>query len=277
MSDTVSIVPYFSGISEYSPEHTQQALNLRHEWFRYCLYSLNKISDPVFVGCCNEKDFKLLQPLAANNKIRILYFKGLEKAEFLPYVLVSKIQEAYDDNDKNNVKYVYYTEMDQILYAKDLDGVKKIIDKDYSVYFSPQRFEQIPKENVTKRKEKFSVGDERFVDFVGMFRENDNPYVVANEPFDIKDYDENYYVNLHTEDGLYNYDSEYYAGAYGAAYFCSSKLFLETEFLAIDYQPTEQIGGHCLFRTKNSKCLKSKDLFHFHVDHLSGYEFNKNL
>ena len=37
---------------------------------------------------------------------------------------------------------------------------------------------------------------------LGMFRENDNPYVVANEPFDIKDYDENYYVNLHTEDGF---------------------------------------------------------------------------
>ena len=232
MSDTISIVPYFSGISDHSPEHTQQALNLRHEWFRYCLYSLNKISDPVFVGCCNDKDFKLLEPLAANNKIRILYFKGLKQAEFLPYVLVTRVQQAFDDNDKGNVKYVYYTEMDQIFYAKDLDGMKKIIDNDNDVYFSPQRFEQIPKENVSKRKEQFEVGDERFVDF---------------------------------------------AGAYGAAYFCSSKLFLETEFISIDYQPTEQIGGHCLFRNKKSKCLKSKDLFHFHVDHLSGYEFNKNL
>ena len=277
VNDTVSIVPYFGGISDYSPDHTQQALNVREEWFRYCLYSLQKISSPIFVGCCNDKDFATLKPFASNGQIRILYFRGLEKPEFLPYVLVSKIQEAFDDNDKQNVKYVYYTEMDQVVYVQDLDGMKKIIDNDYGVYFSPQRFEQIPKDNVEKRKEKFGVGDDRFVEFVGMFRDDDNPYVVANEPFEVGDYDENFYHNLTTEDGLYNYDSQCYAASYGAAYFCSVKLFLETEYVAIDFQPTEQIGGHCLLRAENAKCLKSKDFFRFHVDHLSGYEFNKNL
>jgi len=277
MSDTVSIVPYFSGISDYSPDHTQQALNLREEWFRYCLYSLEKISNPIFVGCCNEKDFATLKPFAANNQIRILYFRGLQQPEFLPYVLVTKLQEAFDDNDKHEVKYVYYTEMDQIVYAKDIEGMKKIMDDDFGVYFSPQRFEQIPKKNIDKRKEKFSVDDERFVEFTGIFRDDKNPYVVANDPVNIEDYDENYYVNLAPEEELEFYDSKCYAGAYGAAYLCSTKLFLSAKFEAIDYQPTEQIGGHCLFRTKNSKCLKSKDLFHFHVDHLSGYEFNKNL
>ena len=277
MSDTISIVPYFSGISNYSPEHTQQALESRYEWFRYCLYSLQKISTPIFIGCCNEKDFKVIEPLARDSKIKILYFRGLEKPEFLPYVLVDKIKQAFDPVNNQDIKYVYYTEMDQILYVKDLQGAKKIIDNDYNVYFSPQRFEQIPKENVDKRKEEFSVGDERFVEFEGVFRENDNPYVVANEPVIIEDYNEDYYVNLAPDEEKKFYDAKCYAGAYGAAYLCSTKLFLETEFLAIDYQPTEQIGGHCLFRTKNSKCLKSKDLFHFHVDHLSGYEFNKNL
>ena len=44
-----------------------------------------------------------------------------------------------------------------------------------------------------------------------------------------------------------------------------------------DYQPTETTAGHDLLRTKDSICLKSKDFFYFHVDHLSGYEFNKTL
>ena len=274
---TITIIPYFGGISNYSPDHTQQALDTREEWFRYCLHSVKKISDFVMVGCCNEKDFSTLQPFTLDNQIKVLYFRELDKPEFLPYVLALNIQEGFKEGSNSFFEFVYYTEMDQIFYAKNLDGMKDIIKKDKNVYFSPQRFEQIPAENVGKRKNRFSVAEDRFVDFNGIFRENNNPYVVCNEPMEIEDYDDNFYTNKKRKIIYEDLTSGHYGGAYGAAWFTSAELFLDVKFESIEFQPTEQIGGHCLLRHPKSKCLKSKDYFHFHVDHLSGYEFNKNL
>ena len=45
----------------------------------------------------------------------------------------------------------------------------------------------------------------------------------------------------------------------------------------VDFQPTETTAGHDLLRTEDAICLKSRDFFYFHVDHLSGYDFNKKL
>ena len=54
-------------------------------------------------------------------------------------------------------------------------------------------------------------------------------------------------------------------------------LLMKVKKYDIEYQPTETTAGHDLLRTEKSLCLKSKDFFYFHTDHLSGYEFNKNL
>ena len=85
-------------------------------------------------------------------------------------------------------------------------------------------------------------------------------------------------------------DAPEYFQAYGGSWLCHQDLFKKVDFIdarytvvqdgktgVIEFQPTEQTAGHDLLRTPDSICLKSKDFFYFHVDHLSGYEFNKNL
>ena len=108
----------------------------------------------------------------------------------------------------------------------------------------------------------------------------------VNQVYDYNDY---FYVNpsAHTT----HVDAPEYGQAYGAAFLCHRELFNRVTFInarfmikgkdgkefPFDYQPTETTAGHDLLRTKDSICLKSKDFFYFHVDHLSGYEFNKTL
>lgn len=275
MRDVVCIIPYYGGISKYSPDHTAQALNSRERWFFYCLHSLKKVVKKFYVGCCNENDSNVLQNYSLMNNFNIIKFDGI-KAEFLPYHLVKQVQKIYSDEEEDS-PYVYYTEMDQVLYCKDFENLKNICKKDQYVYFSPQRFEQIPTNKVEERKRRFNVSDDRFIKFRGYLSEDNNPYVNANEPMETESYDENFYLNKKNDLIYKDLTIGYYGGAYGAAWFTSSKLFNEVQFDAIEFQPTEQIGGHCLLRHPKSKCLKSKDYFYFHVDHLSGYEFNKNL
>ena len=270
--EVISVIPYFGGISQFSPDHTQQALDLRHKWFEYCLQSLKSFTHTFYIGCCNDKDYDLLQPYRMSGNISIIKFE-LDRAEHLPANLAVEVQKIMNRPDAE--PYVYYTEMDQVFHSKHFQEMRNVVIKDKNVYIVPQRFEQVPREKVETRKKRFSVPDDRFVEFKGVFSD-DNPYVVANEPWNVSSYDDNFYVNEKGEIHTY-LDDNSYGGAYGAAYFTSKELFSRVQFTALDFQPTEQTGGHDLFRTKDSICLKSKDFFFFHVDHLSGYEFNKKI
>tara|TARA_Y100000034_G_C6885649_1_gene406631 strand:- start:886 stop:1728 length:843 start_codon:yes stop_codon:yes gene_type:complete len=274
--EVITIIPYFGGISRFSPDHTQQALNLRKKWFDYCLQSLKGVTHTFFIGCCTDDDYNLLQPYRMTGNISIIKFE-LDRAEHLPAHLAFEVQKMMRRSDAAPISilpYVYYTEMDQVFYAQNFESLTDVIVKDESAYIVPQRFEQVPRHKVEIRKKRFNVAEERFVEFKGDMCD-DNPYVVANEPWKTTSYDDNFYIN---EKGNLNaLDDSSYGGAYGAAYFTSKELFSRVQFTALDFQPTEQTGGHDLFRTTGSVCLKSKDFFFFHVDHLSGYEFNKKM
>ena len=187
-----------------------------------------------------------------------------------------------------------------------------ILDNDRNIYIVPQRFEQIPNELIQSRIDKYEKTTQgRFVEFDGVLRENNNKYVVANEPVvgetevqrmykgnvrgtekissnEVYNYDEYFYVNPAPKSGWI--DAPEYGQAYGAAYLCHRDLlnrvtFIDAKFeftkdglpYSVDYQPTETTAGHDLLRTEDAICLKSRDFFYFHVDHLSGYEFNKKL
>ena len=51
-----TVIPYFCGLSEFSPDHTRQAMHLREEWFRSCIHSLRPYTNQFFIGCCNKAD-----------------------------------------------------------------------------------------------------------------------------------------------------------------------------------------------------------------------------
>tara|TARA_Y100000296_G_C5158532_1_gene250519 strand:+ start:944 stop:1855 length:912 start_codon:yes stop_codon:yes gene_type:complete len=303
MKKFLAITPYFGGVSS-APRQTELDNVLRY--FEHTYNSLKPLMTRLIVGVYNDADYQVLKPLQLNSDIEVVKVDKEDGSEinpvFLPANLVRFIQKKGFDEE-----YVYFTESDQIVYARDWDNLYATIDKDKNIYIVPQRFEQIPNELIQARIEKYEDTTEgRFVDFEGVFRENNNKYVVANEPVgpifeamrthgtetihanQVYDYDEYFYV---CPDPKTNFiDAPEYGQAYGAAYLCHKDLFDRVKFIDaqfefmregrpffIEYQPTETTAGHDLLRTEDTICLKSRDFFYFHVDHLSGYEFNKKL
>ena len=303
MKKFLAITPYFGGVSS-APRQTELDNVLRY--FEYTYSTLKPFMTKLIVGVYNDADYNTLRPFQLNPDIEIIKITKENGDEidpiFLPANLVRCIQQRGFDED-----YVYFTEADQIIYAKDWNNVYDTIDNDKNIYLVPQRFEQIPNELIQARIDKYSDTTEgRFVEFDGVCRENNNKYVVANEPVSpvqevmrtqgtekvlanqIYNYDDHFYVCPSPQT---NYiDAPEYGQAYGAAYLCHRDFFNRVNFIDarfefikngkafhIEYQPTETTAGHDLLRTNEAICLKSRDFFYFHVDHLSGYEWNKKL
>ena len=306
MKKFLAITPYFGGVSS-APRQTE--LNNVLRYFEHTYNSLKPFMTKLIVGVYNEADYNTLRQFQLNADIQVVRILNAESGEidpiFLPASLVRSIQQHGFDEE-----YVYFTEADQILYVKDWNNVYNTIDNDKNIYIVPQRFEQIPHGAIAPRIEKYAdTTEDRFIDFDGVLKEDNNKYVVANEPVgptyrsqlvghssekvfpvnQVYDYDDYFYVNpsAHTT----HVDAPEYGQAYGAAFLCHRDLFNRVTFInsrfmikgrngiefPYDYQPTETTAGHDLLRTQDSICLKSRDFFYFHVDHLSGYEFNKTL
>ena len=295
MKKFLAVIPYFGGTSS-APRQTE--LNNVLRYFEYTYSSLKPYMTKLIVSVYNDEDYETLRPFSLNADIELMRITDIDPI-FLPANTVRSIQkEGFDE------ECVYFTESDQIFYAQDINNLYKTIDYNKNVYIVPQRFEQIPRELVEARINKFEdTTENRFVEFEGALRENDNPYVVANEPVtsafrpsdgkmvkvnQVYEYDEHFYINPAPATNWI--DSPEYGQAYGAAFLCHRDLFNRVKFMDakfkfthkgkkydIEYQPTETTAGHDLLRTEKSICLKSKDFFYFHVDHLSGYEFNKKL
>ena len=307
MKKFLAITPYFGGVSS-APRQTE--LNNVLRYFEHTYNSLKPLMTKLIVGVYNDDDYNTLRPLQLNSDIEVMKMTEKDGSEidpiFLPANLVRCIQQRGFDEE-----YVYFTEADQLLYAQDWNNVYNTIDNDKNIYIVPQRFEQIPNELIQSRIDKYDCTTEgRFVEFDGVYKENNNKYVVANEPVapmqevmrskgfvsvmekvkvnQIYNYDEHFYVCPSPSTDLI--DAPEYGQAYGAAYLCHRDFFNRVNFIDarfefvkdgkpfyVTFQPTETTAGHDLLRTEDSICLKSRDFFYFHVDHLSGYEFNKKL
>ena len=304
MKKFLAVTPYFGGISS-APRQTELDNVLRY--FEQTYESLKPHMTKLIVSVYNDLDYETVKGFSLNPDVRVIQIRDIDPI-FLPANTVRLIQEEGFDEE-----YIYFTEADQILYAKDWNNIYKTIDDNHNVYIVPQRFEQIPNEHIEQRIEKYQdTTAHRFIEFDGVFKENNNKYVVANEPVSretfvhrrgadeekviveqIHDYNEHFYVCPRPNNSWV--DSPEYGQAYGAAYLCHRDLFMRVRFIdarfklihrgpngqrmeeVVEYQPTETTAGHDLLRTPDSVCLKSKNFFYFHVDHLSGYEFNKNI
>ena len=299
MKKFLAVTPYFGGESS-APRQTELDNVLRY--FEYMYSGLKPYMTRLIVSVYNDEDYEAIKLYGLNSDIDIIRIKDIDPI-FLPANTMRIIQqEGFDE------EYIYFTESDQIFYAKDINNLYATIDNDKNIYLVPQRFEQIPHAAIPPRIEKYADTTEgRFVEFEGALRENNNKYVVANEPVSPSyeaeriggkkeilqvnqtyNYDEYFYVNPAPVTNWI--DAPEYGQAYGAAFLCHRDLFKRVTFIdahfiikkdgkefPFDYQPTETTAGHDLLRTENSICLKSRDFFYFHVDHLSGYEFNKKL
>ena len=304
MKKFLAITPYFGGTSS-APRQTE--LNNVLRYFEYTYSSLKPYMTKLIVSVYNDKDYETIRSFGLNSDINIVRITDIDPI-FLPANTVRLLQQQGFEEE-----YVYFTESDQIFYAQDINNLYETIDNDKNIYIVPQRFEQIPNELIQGRIDKYKETTEgRFVEFDGALRENNNKYVVANEPVgpesevermfkgnvrgtstisanQVYNYNEYFYVNPEPKTNWI--DAPEYGQAYGAAYLCHRDLFNRVTFIDSrfelktpdghpfieNYQPTETTAGHDLLRTKDSICLKSRDFFYFHVDLLSGYEWNKTL
>ena len=288
MKKFLAITPYFGGVST-APRQTE--LNNVLRYFEQTYQSLKPHMTRLVVSVYNDVDYETVKGFGLNSDIRVIQLRDIDPI-FLPANTVRLIQqEGFDE------EYIYFTEADQIVYAQDWSNLYKIIDDNKNVYIVPQRFEQIPNEHIQQRIEKYQdTTSHRFIEFDGIFKENNNKYVVANEPVSretyvhrrgadeekviveqIHDYNEHFYVCPNPKNNWV--DSPEYGQAYGAAYLCHRDLFMRVKFIdarfklihrgpngqrmeeVVEYQPTETTAGHDLLRTPHSICLKSKNFF----------------
>ena len=176
MKKFLAMTPYFGGTSS-APRQTE--LDNVSRYFEKMHSSIEPYMTKLIVAVSSDKDYEAVEPFARypDQCVEIMNIKGVDPI-FLP-ANMARIVQSWDLSED----YVYFTESDQIFYAQDLDNLFKTIDENHNVYIVPQRFEQIPPESYRLRKLSFpSTTDERFIEFDGVFRENNNKYVVANEP-----------------------------------------------------------------------------------------------
>ena len=204
MKKFLAMTPYFGGTSS-APRQTE--LDNVSRYFEKMHSSIEPYMTKLIVAVSSDKDYEAVEPFARypDQRVEIMNIKGVDPI-FLP-ANMARIVQSWDLSED----YVYFTESDQIFYAQDLDNLFKTIDENHNVYIVPQRFEQIPPESYRLRKLSFpSTTDERFIEFDGVFRENNNKYVVANEPIivdvdvsgrkiegieKVRGYDNYFYVN----------------------------------------------------------------------------------
>jgi hypothetical protein len=289
----VVVTPYFGGISS-APRQTELSNVTRY--FVETYKNLKPLSSQFIVSVSNDTDYETIKDLGFD--IEILYVKDIDPI-FLP-ANTARIIQKRDFQER----FVYYTEADQLLYAKDIYGLLDVLEVDRDAYIVPQRFCQIPNEVIDRRRSRYrdrnEDDDSRYVEFDGIDKEGDNKYCIecapwalateettqinmgrkwiyATAPYDEERYDwfYNKYWNTAFNDRLYN--NVINDEAYGGAYLCHMDLFKKVMFQDSDWQPTEHTAGHDLLATNNSVCLKTIDYYDFHIDHLSGYDFNKKL
>ena len=288
----IVVTPYFGGISS-APRQTELSNVTRY--FVETYKNLKPLSNHFIVSVSNDNDYETVKNLGFD--IEILYVKDIDPI-FLP-ANTSRIIQKRDFSEN----YMYYTEADQLLYAKDIYRILDTIEIDKNVYVVPQRFCQIPNEVIERRRARYKDrnedDDSRYVEFDGIDKEDDNKYCIECAPWALATeetinanmsrkwsfmpgYDEerydwfyNKYWNPAFNDHLYT--NSINDEAYGGAYLCHMDLFKKVTFKDSDWQPTEHTAGHDLLATYNSMCLKTIDYYDFHIDHLSGYDFNKKL
>ena len=289
----VIVTPYFGGISS-APRQTELSNVTRY--FVETYKNLKPLSSQFIVSVSNDNDYETVKELGFD--VEILYVKDIDPI-FLPANTARIIQQR-DFSEK----FVYYTEADQLLYAKDIHRILDTLELDKNAYIVPQRFCQIPNEVIPRRRARYKDrnedDDSRYVEFDGVDKEGDNKYCIECAPWALStnesrkwaqtckwafmpgSYNEERYDWFYNKYGNQSYNSHLYSNsindeAYGAAYLCRMELFKRVNFRDSAWQPTEHTAGHDLLATDGALCLKTIDYYDFHIDHLSGYDFNKKL
>ena len=168
MKKFLAIAPYFGGVSSMyegaNRDRRKGDLNNVSLYFEKTYKSIESHMTKLIVAVTNDDDYAAVEPFARypDQRVEIMKITGIDPI-FLPANMARIIQQ-WDITEE----YIYFTESDQMFYAKDIDNLFTTLDKNHNAYIVPQRFEQIPPESHRLRKLSFpSTTEDRFVDFNG--------------------------------------------------------------------------------------------------------------
>ena len=119
MKKFLAITPYFGGVSS-APRQTE--LNNVLRYFEQTYESLKPYMTRLIVSVYNDLDYETVKGFGLNSDVEVVQISNIDPI-FLPANTVRLIQEKGFDEE-----YVYFTEADQILYAKDWGDIYKTID-----------------------------------------------------------------------------------------------------------------------------------------------------
>ena len=126
MKKFLAIAPYFGGVSSMyegaNRERRRGDLNNVSLYFEKTYKSIEPYMTKLIVAVTNEDDYAAVEPFARypDQRVEIMKITGIDPI-FLP-ANMARIVQQWDITEE----YIYFTESDQMFYAKDIDNLFKI-------------------------------------------------------------------------------------------------------------------------------------------------------
>lgn len=242
-----AIIPYFDGNFPDGRERPR-----RLEYLKRCVGGLTGFANEVVIGVQNDPDAVSVR--RQHPEVTVHFVQEPEPL-FLPAQLCRDLASQPWPEE-----LVYYTESDQILHVGDID-LGRIVLEDAGVYVAPQRLTRVPERLAHLPA---LIGSDMHM--ASIVRHRGIDYGLENfGTDDASDYG----------DGLYATTDR--RAAYGAAFLGSAALFRKVKFSKAPSLPTEHTGGFDLLATEGVRALKTRDVFEFYVEHLSGEDFYERV
>lgn len=245
MASVLAIVPHYGGA--WADGRSRPS---RLGYLGRSVDSLEGFADRVVVGVQNERDA---------DSVRREYpgLQVLEVDEPEPQFLPAQLCREVGSWDAEPV--IYFTEADQVLCRGSRDLTSVVLD-DERVYVAPHRLSRVP---------------ERLRHFPAIIG-TDMRVAPILWHGGVCYAQENHYTEV-MEHGPEFYSTVDLGAGYGGAFLCSAALFRRVTFTKTPALPTEHTAGFDLLSTPGVRAVKTRRIFDFYVEHLSGEQFYERL
>lgn len=238
-------------------------------FLRATVNSLLGVADEICIFYRYDEDLALATSRGAfPDHVRFVH---LERELTSHNITCMTSQQLRDIAIEKGYKYVYYTNADQILHARNIDYLLSLLDEHISIH--PQRLEQIPSYGdereicINRRINRFGTPSDCVIEFSdSVFKVRDNPYafanvLISNERVQYLDW-EKFYLCCNIDE------------AYAGAYLCTIEKMKKADFNETQTKPMEAGDGTVMHNPPDMIVLKTVDKLEFFVEHLSVYRWN---
>lgn len=251
LKGSLCIIPYYGGINEPCIGHSSTKNRL--DYLDKTIRSVLRYFERIVITVSEKGDFRNLIDRYENAKT---LFINCQSPKYLPNYSLMLFQELLK-NGYDHIKYIFYTEADQIVVFEDIQNDAELLDSSKSI--SPVRIEKIFRQGVSGRGLPIKYKGKDFVAYAVYGTNGLKIYNNLKKRF----IEHGYYI---TQDSI---------EAYGAAWLCHRSLFLRAPFNILLKKSILESPSFDISRI--SKTLKAVRWQRCFVEHLSGYEFQQRI